>query len=730
MTTGHHTARNRCNNATTSGRVKRRRRSPESEHAPRPKRTTRRSRPVRYLRRISIGVIGWLSIATLYAPQASAVDIPNPIDWVGDKIGDVVGGGVSSVASAIADVLFSKVFEFIADLIAAAVTKATELLVSVFDAVTVKIGDNGVLNGGLSASLQLQMLALGAALLVLFFLIRIISALITQQMGKVARELFFDLPFTVIGTAATGVIGVLILKLTDEMASALSGGFAENLGSFAGQFFTTTALVEGGVFQVLFAILYILGAIFVGLELIVRASLLTIIFVVAPVMMATRTWEGSRRYARRFIEISLALMFAKPAAAMALALGAAQMADGVDATSPVQMMLGTTIVLLAAFMPFALFKLIPLVEGAASVQQGIKGAPVRVAQTVAGFATTAALLSGAGAAGAAAGAAGPGGGGPGGTGSSSGGPSGGGPTSTGPTSSGLTGSGSGGGGGTGGGSGSGGSGPSGPSGGPNSSSGGPSGGSSGSNGTGPSPTSPSTSTGSSGSSGTSGNQAANAAQRVSSGSSGPQAGSATGSAPSPSPTWSQSSSSAAPSSSSSPSSSSASSLPSSASSSSPSSSRSGSRSGRPGSPSPAPATTPAFNASDYVDDPSDFGGGGWSTESDSWLPDASPLDVRSPDTQSPQVVPLSLAAPVAVPATTSARARVDSVVPPTPPPVTGPGTGTGTKPPVTTTPMTAPPSGDRRAAMRAGAHAIRSVPTVRPEELFGPRADDEEGTSR
>ena len=374
----------------------------------------------RRVRRVMVGITCCVVASTLWSPRAEA--IPNPVDWVIDGVGNIVGGGVSAVASAVADALFGKVLEFITGLIAAAVTKATELLVSVFDAVTVKIGDNGVLNGGLSASLQTQMLALAAALLVLFFIIRIISALITQQMGKVARELFFDLPFTVIGTAAASVIGVLVLKLTDEMSTALSGGFAENLGAFAGQYFTATALLGGGLFQILFAVLYILGAIFVGLELIVRASLLTIIFVVAPVMIATRTWEGSRRYSRRFIEISLALMFAKPAAAMALAIGAAQMADGANATSPVQMMLGTTIVLMAAFMPFAIFKLIPVVEGAASVQQGIKGAPVRVAQTVAGFATTAALLSASGATGAASGTAtGPANGGPGSTGTIGGG---------------------------------------------------------------------------------------------------------------------------------------------------------------------------------------------------------------------------------------------------------------------------------------------------------------------
>ena len=100
----------------------------------------------RRVRRVMVGVTCWVVAGTLWSPRAEA--IPNPVDWVIDGVGNIVGGGVSGVASAVADALFGKVLEFVTGLIAAAVTKATELL------------------------------ALAAALLVLlFFIIRIISAL-------------------------------------------------------------------------------------------------------------------------------------------------------------------------------------------------------------------------------------------------------------------------------------------------------------------------------------------------------------------------------------------------------------------------------------------------------------------------------------------------------------------------------------------------------------------------
>ncbi len=347
--------------------------------------------PRKYGRRLGIiGVLSFLQVMSV--GRAEAQTGIAPIDWVVDGVGDLIGGGVGAVAAKVAQTIFGKVFEFIAGLIAAAVTKATELLISVFDAIDVKVDAKGILTGSASSKLHLQMIAFGGFMVMLLFLVRLCSALIHNQMGQVARELFFDLPFTIIGTAAAGAIGFVFLQVSNAMAASFSQDFATNIGTFTGEFFTVDALVSGGVFSMLFAVVYILGAIMVGLELIIRASLLTIIFAVSPVMISTRTWEGTRRYSRKFIETALALMFAKPAAAFALALGTAQLTDSATALSPVKLIIGTTITVLAAFMPFAIFKLFPVVEGAA-VQQGIKGAPVRVAQTILGMAASASLIT-------------------------------------------------------------------------------------------------------------------------------------------------------------------------------------------------------------------------------------------------------------------------------------------------------------------------------------------------
>lgn len=394
-----------------------------------------RSRSIRRLRRIRRFAYTMFLLVLIdnvvFVPVAQA-EWYNPIDWV--------TGGVGKVVAEVANAVFGGIIKFIAELIANAVTSATELLVTVFNNINVGVNAQGKMTDIGNSGIQHQFVALGASLVLLLFLVRICSGLATGQMSRVARELFFDLPFTIIGTVAAGAIGYLILTLTDEMSASITANFAKDIGAFAGKYFVADQLVTGGLFSFLFAILYILGAIALGAQLVVRAALLEVIFIVAPAMIATRTWEGSRRYSRRFIEIAIGLMFGKPAAALALAIGAANLSA---ANGVVGLLKGVTLVLLGSFMPFAVFKLIPIVEGAA-VQQGISGAPIRAAQTALGTAASIAILKGAG--GGAASAAKGGGGDAGGGGAAAGaaGPSSGGGANPSPSSGSSTGSKSGG----------------------------------------------------------------------------------------------------------------------------------------------------------------------------------------------------------------------------------------------------------------------------------------------
>ena len=126
--------------------------------------------------------------------------------------------------------------------------------------------------------------------------------------------------------------------------------------------------------------------------LFVREALIYLVVALAPMAWATSVWPAIASVRRRVVELLAALVFSKLAIAMALAVGLGAL-GGIGATgnpgeSTVDnglaefstLVVGIITFGLAAFMPFLVIKLIPIVE-AAVIAQGIHSAPMRAAQT-------------------------------------------------------------------------------------------------------------------------------------------------------------------------------------------------------------------------------------------------------------------------------------------------------------------------------------------------------------
>jgi hypothetical protein len=148
----------------------------------------------------------------------------------------------------------------------------------------------------------------------------------------------------------------------------------------------------------IFASVGLLAAMAVLLELFVRAGLIYIVVALSPFIYAAAVWESLRGGVRKMAEIGFALILSKFVIAVALALSAAAMtsmwdASGTELATPEQAAAGpeawtaivgillSSIVMfaVAAFMPFVLFKLLPVAE-AATVATGVKSGPLRGAQ--------------------------------------------------------------------------------------------------------------------------------------------------------------------------------------------------------------------------------------------------------------------------------------------------------------------------------------------------------------
>jgi hypothetical protein len=107
-------------------------------------------------------------------------------------------------------------------------------------------------------------------------------------------------------------------------------------------------------------------------------------------VLAARIWPAARGVFRRLVEVGVAVIVSKFVIALALALGSAALAGGGPtdggsagvALSLGSLLGGATLMGLAAFTPFVVLRLLPVIETAV-VAHGISSSPVRGAQAAA-----------------------------------------------------------------------------------------------------------------------------------------------------------------------------------------------------------------------------------------------------------------------------------------------------------------------------------------------------------
>ena len=290
------------------------------------------------------------------------ISIPTP--------GDLVTALQNAVVD-VAEAMFQKIMEWIAGLLADAVAKVTEALVFLLKTIRPTLTPGGAIQD--AAPIQQAVLGLAVSLLVAFYLFRIIHGLITGQAGQNVRATLVDLPMVVVGTLFFGFLCYTLLSVIDAFSDPMIDGYATTLNETATNLYSQEGLVKGGLFVLIFAVLYIAAAIFLCFELFVRSSLIYLVVMFAPLAIATRLWGPTRNYARRATETAVALIFSKLAIAVTLATGASLMNAGSDGSEYVKMIQGSAIVLLAAFMPFALMRVIPMMEGAVAAEGVARG---------------------------------------------------------------------------------------------------------------------------------------------------------------------------------------------------------------------------------------------------------------------------------------------------------------------------------------------------------------------
>lgn len=237
-----------------------------------------------------------------------------------------------------------------------------------------------------------KVLAIAAVLLLGFLFLGLLQGLLAGDPIAMLTRMGRDLPLAVLGMVTTIALASKLLELSDELSRAVLRGGGEDAkdvlevisatGSFSGQ--TSFVIAVLGLFC-------ILAALFVWVELVIRAALIYLLIAMSPLVFAAMVWPSTRGMLRRLTEIVMALIFSKVVIAIAFSVGAAAL-SGIDNAGHADagftgevtagagtLFSGAVIFCLAAFAPFVLLKLFPMAEAAVAAQ-GISRGPVRTSQ--------------------------------------------------------------------------------------------------------------------------------------------------------------------------------------------------------------------------------------------------------------------------------------------------------------------------------------------------------------
>ena len=247
-------------------------------------------------------------------------DIPNPLDAIGDAL-----GGVASSAAEKAFQLFMSRF---ADLLGDAAKKVSDELLHYLGASTGVNLDSGWFAGPRAKDILAVVGTTAGVLLVLFLLFAVIQGLLQGDTTLMLRSAFLEVPISVFGLLLLFVGANALLGITDALSGAVLSTAPDSLARFFEGFTQGPQILALGFIGMIGVFLFVLTAILLFVELIVRASLIYLLMAAAPLALAVRVWPQMRGVWHAFLRLGVAMIVSKLIVALALGLGAAALGGG------------------------------------------------------------------------------------------------------------------------------------------------------------------------------------------------------------------------------------------------------------------------------------------------------------------------------------------------------------------------------------------------------------------
>lgn len=251
-------------------------------------------------------------------------------------------------------------------------------------------------------------MAVGMSLTMLTVLLAVVRAVMAGSPGQVVRTVAHDLPLAVFAAVVTVAAAAVLLELADAISAWVwQSGRANASQALENMAKIQLSGIPGSYFLgMMLSCMLLVALLFIWIVLFIRQSLIYIVIVLALAFAwPVAIFPPLRDTAKKTLELLIALIVAKPAMVLAMSVGINAL-GGIGATAPPEeiscvgvgwaecwaqhaeqanvnlqielgaLMTGIVTFGLAAFMPFLIWRLMPLVA-AAVVAQGVASAPLR-----------------------------------------------------------------------------------------------------------------------------------------------------------------------------------------------------------------------------------------------------------------------------------------------------------------------------------------------------------------
>ena len=300
------------------------------------------------------------------APGCPGIDALNPLCQAVSAGSSVADAGASAILTAMASWVVSGA-AWLLDQLGGVLASSTTIDVSA---------------SWFTTHYQVMVVIAGAAAAPLL-LGAMLQAIYRQSTEHLVRAALVHLPLAFLLSGVAVELVRLSLAATDALCATVSAGNGADLDTALSGLATTlvgqVALGDQGVpsFVVLLTgLLVAVGAFLLWIELVVRAAAVYVTVLFLPLALLSLVWPAIAHWCRRLVDTLAALVLSKfvIVAILSLATGAIDSSGGFATV-----LSGAALLIVAAFAPFTLLRLIPMIEGGA-VQQ-LEGARHRVQQS-------------------------------------------------------------------------------------------------------------------------------------------------------------------------------------------------------------------------------------------------------------------------------------------------------------------------------------------------------------